>query len=772
MKSIPRILYIAVFIGLGAVAALALNRVLQPSAATVLIRSVFVAAGCAAPGLIYRRLWPLALVLLPLGCYLLLRTVMPLPAGIEGVSAQYHFYVEQLHVGAVTYNSTVFPLALGDSPELRLLMAFVTYWLVGAAGFLALSLRQPMGGIVPALVLLGFSSTVDATIRVLWPVLLFIILAACLFVLSRALDRQTWRVRDAVAGGLTGVVGSGLALALLIAAPSVAASPWKDWKTWNFFNSPRTQFAFNWLQNYPQLLNPAQNAPIMRVTSPLPSYWRASALDTFTGSAWVTSRAFLSPLEARPQEKSDGTSSYSYDIPNREPTPPGKSVTESFDIHSVYTNYFFVGGAARLLTLDQQIALRVNDMGALRVSKPLGPNLTYSLTAVIPEVKPGDLVGLGSEYPDSLSSYVILPFPRLAALDGPDKASAWRTRVGETPEAQEWAGLYDLNKPIVGDATDPYDVTLRIERYLRQSFTYSLQPALSQYSSPYAAFLFDTREGYCQHFAGAMAVLLRFNGIPSRVAVGFATGEQDGQGQYVVSTNNAHAWVEAYFPTVGWVAFDPTPGRSLPSAGASSTSPGFVNPFTENGTPGSNTVDTIPRGGRIPEGQTADDGATTSQAEGWVSKVPWLPWAAGAVALLVLWPVGRALWRRRGLRRGSLEQRLVASLRLLRSELSDFGLATSPSDTVEDTLQTIRDHVGLETDQAFADRTGAILFGGRSARSRDVARVDSLRRSVMTQLRKRHGWLRTVLAWYGFPRPASRRSTRAIPVRPSPADIQ
>ena len=75
-----------------------------------------------------------------------------------------------------------------------------------------------------------------------------------------------------------------------------------------------------------------------------------------------------------------------------------------------------------------------------------------------------------------------------------------------------------------------------------------------------------------------MALLLRYNGIPSRVAVGFATGEEESPGVYLVSRNNAHAWVEAYFPTVGWVAFDPTPGRSIPNAGASSTSPRLHKP--------------------------------------------------------------------------------------------------------------------------------------------------------------------------------------------------
>ena len=89
---------------------------------------------------------------------------------------------------------------------------------------------------------------------------------------------------------------------------------------------------------------------------------------------------------------------------------------------------------------------------------------------------------------------------------------------------REWLGLYQLNQQIVRQATDPYQITLRIEQYLRANYIYSLTPPPTRYRSPYAAFLFDTKTGYCQHFAGAMAVLLRFNGIPARVAVGFTTG--------------------------------------------------------------------------------------------------------------------------------------------------------------------------------------------------------------------------------------------------------
>ncbi len=398
----------------------------------------------------------------------------------------------------------------------------------------------------------------------------------------------------------------------------------------------------------------------------------------------------------------------------------------------------------------------MNDMRALHVNKALGPSLEYTLTAVIPELKPTDLVGLGADYPETVSRYLTLPFPRVDEIAGPDKEAAWRSMMPDTgPDGWQWVGLYALNQQIIGDATDPYDITLHVERYLRSFFDYSLAPPPSDYSSPYAAFLFDTRSGYCQHFAGAMALLLRYNGIPARVAVGFATGEPDGPDAYVVSTNNAHAWVEVYFPGVGWVAFDPTPGRSIPTAGASSTSPGFINPFVDTSPSEPGTLPTQPPRNPLPEGGVTGQETGGAGTQGWLSNAAWLPWVAGLVVVLAGWPITRGLWRRRRLRRGPLEQRLQASLHLLRAELSDYGVAASSSHTLEEVLYILDAHLGIDPDLALIDRADAVLFGGRPATQADVDRAEALRREVKTRLRKRHGWVRTGFTWYGVPRSTS-----------------
>lgn len=746
MKAIPRFLYLAAFIGLAMVAVVAFNEVVRPSMVTVLARAVFIGVGCAVPGLIYRRLWPLTLVLLPVGCYLLLRSMMPLPALVEGVSGQYHYYVEQLYQGAVAYRTATFPdMPLWEAPELRLLLVFAVYWLIGSAAFVAISLRSAMPGIVLVLILLGFSLTVDATARTLLPAFLFLVLAACLFVFSRNLDRSSWRLRDVVAGGLVGAVGGALALLVLVAAPSTASAAWYDWRNWKIGGS--SAYTFNWLQNYPTLLDPGKKALVMSVRSPLPSYWRANALDTFTGTAWVTSQPFARSLTA--ERVNDR---YLYSIPASDPVPDGTLVTEEFSLDkAVSTNYLFIGGDAKALDIDREIAPRINDMRSIRVSTPLASRVNYAVQAVIPELDPEEFVGLGSEYPAALDAYLTLPFSRVAALEGDNKEAAWRASLDDGPPgAEEWTELYSLNQRIIRDATDPYQITLRIEQYLRRFYSYTLTPPSTDYSSAYAAFLFETRAGYCQHFAGAMALLLRYNGIPARVAVGFTTGEEVAQDVYMVTTNNAHAWVEVYFPTIGWVAFDPTPGRSLPTTGASSTSPGFINPFTDPAPDGGTTQPTLPP--HTPSETTPTTRVIQSEDEGWLEEAPWLPWVLGGLVLVGGWPTIRSIWRHRHLHRGPYDKRLQASLHLLRSDLRAYGVPVSAAQTLEELLDGVYRHLGMKPDAELLERTEAILFGGRSARHLDVERAETVRRAVKTRLRRRHGWLRTTLAWYGVPR--------------------
>src|SRR5581483_3435741 len=80
-------------------------------------------------------------------------------------------------------------------------------------------------------------------------------------------------------------------------------------------------------------------------------------------------------------------------------------------------------------------------------------------------------------------------------------------------------------------------------------------------SDPLSDFLFNVKQGHCEYFATAMAVMLRTQGIATRIVNGFLPGEyNEAAGAFTVRQSDAHSWVEVYFPqTNSWVTFDPTP---------------------------------------------------------------------------------------------------------------------------------------------------------------------------------------------------------------------
>ena len=743
MKLSGKLLYFGCFAALAVVAALGLARVGRPSIAVVLVWAALAATLAGAAGLIDRRAWPAALVLLPAGAYLLMRARAPLPAGAHGLGGQYGFYLGQLRAGAHDYAERTFPFQLAGVDQLKLLLALAVYGTTGLASFVALSLRRPLPAIVVFLAMLGFSLTVDGAGSVIMLPLAFLFLAGCLLALSRSLERSRGAPTGVAAGAGVAVLAALLALMLLGATPVAASKPWQDWSAWGPLGHSPSHLTFNWMLNFPSLLNPRTNTPVMRVESPIASYWRANALETFTGLAWLSSDA-----RGRPLTSEGATGLGTYDIPADGREPVGTTVAETFKVQSLYTSFLFTGGTPQVVVLGDREPLAATSAQALRLPRPVGPQFSYVLTSVIPHLRPADLVARGRDYPVDVLADISLPFA--GAASGFTSQAQWRAAMSDSPADREWLGLYQLDQKIVGKATDPYQITLRIEQYLRSRYTYSLALPPTRYVSPYAAFLFDTTVGYCQHFAGAMAALVRFNGIPARVAVGFTTGALVARSKFIVSRNDAHAWVEVYFPGVGWVPFDPTPGDSLPGAGPSSTSAGFVNPYPHDAGADAPAASgsAPPKLQNLPDPGAKVSGAAGSAAES--SGLPrWLPWALGLAAALLAWPFARGAARRRGLRRGSPDRRLRAALALVYAELGDYGIDVPRSQTLEETSGLLREQLDLDATSLTA-RLDAVLFGGRAADERDLADLARLRADLRHRLRTQKGWLSAVLAGYGL----------------------
>ena len=200
MKLGRRLLLLVAFMGLAAAAALSIDRVVQPHATSELLLAAGMGVAVALPGLVHRRFAPTTLLLLPLGLYLLMRLVVPLPPDSAGWHEQYRFYANELNSGISAYANDIFPLSLTGVPGLRLLVLVWFYLGVGLAAFLSLDGRRPLPGVGVLLALLAAGLTVDAERRDPLLAVAFLVLAITVVMTAQSLSRRSWGFRDALTG--------------------------------------------------------------------------------------------------------------------------------------------------------------------------------------------------------------------------------------------------------------------------------------------------------------------------------------------------------------------------------------------------------------------------------------------------------------------------------------------------------------------------------------------------------------------------------------------
>ncbi|TFV65996.1 transglutaminase domain-containing protein, partial [Blastococcus sp. CT_GayMR20] len=114
---------------------------------------------------------------------------------------------------------------------------------------------------------------------------------------------------------------------------------------------------------------------------------------------------------------------------------------------------------------------------------------------------------------------------------------------------------------LIGEATGPFERVRRIHAFLTnraEGFRYSLATKQGTSGDDLVDFL-RLRRGYCEQYAAAMTVMVRAAGVPARLALGYTAGTVQADGTRLITTDDAHAWVEVYFDGVGWVPFEPTP---------------------------------------------------------------------------------------------------------------------------------------------------------------------------------------------------------------------
>jgi hypothetical protein len=160
----------------------------------------------------------------------------------------------------------------------------------------------------------------------------------------------------------------------------------------------------------------------------------------------------------------------------------------------------------------------------------------------------------------------------------------------------------------------------------------------------------NNKQGYCEQYAAAMAIMLRAIDVPARVGMGFTQGTKESSGDYVISSNDAHAWVEVYFDKAGWVQFDPTPlgGGQGGQQGFTETAP--ATPTTGASASGQASAQANPDD-EIPVGGAAAPATTSGVASGATPNGPpdlaGLWWALGALIVLGAAAAGPNLARNR-----------------------------------------------------------------------------------------------------------------------------
>jgi transglutaminase-like putative cysteine protease len=255
--------------------------------------------------------------------------------------------------------------------------------------------------------------------------------------------------------------------------------------------------------------------------------WRGVALDEFSGRGWgksIDARRFEDKTDERGFFKLGTTADVT------------RLTTQTFFLEPIDTPVLF--GAPRIVAVQGSLPfVRIDSEGSIQTRPHDDEKVVYKVYSDI--AAPGATV-LRSDPLDYLvpaARYLQVPGnldPRIAAL-------------AKSVTAQS------------GSRTG-YDKARAIESYLRDSYEYSLDLKAGG-PDPLADFLFRVRSGHCEYFSTAMAVMLRTQGIASRVVNGFLPGEyNEAAGAYTVRQSDAHSWVEVYFPqTNSWVTFDPTP---------------------------------------------------------------------------------------------------------------------------------------------------------------------------------------------------------------------
>jgi transglutaminase-like putative cysteine protease len=463
-----------------------------------------------------------------------------------------------------------------------------------------------------------------------------------------------------------------------------------DRSTWN----SRGYFGFSPTVDL-RLRGRLDDTVVMRVRTTHLLNWRALVFDTYTGTGWeIGDRSVLQQEGGPPMtlvHDRDEVLSYSART---------VQVTQTFHVQHEQPNVVFAAPMVEQLYVPTGRIYR-DRYGSITLPGTLKPGTVYSVISRALIVDPGRLRAARG------------PLPRFV-----------RGRYLNLPPVPPRVGA--LARALADGQPTAYDRVLAINRYLWTHYRYDLTiPPQRLPGDAVDYFLFEERRGYCEQFASAMVVLLRSAGVPARLVTGYTSGTPNPiTGLLEVRTSDAHAWVEAFFPGIGWVEFEPTPG------------------FTDTAALGGPSLgrwvwQDIAAWMRV---QIAAVVARSPETRATLSAASALA-PLGISGVLIIAGVLIAMATRRTFGSGGPPAGPAAALadvyETMCTRLARAGMRRDPSETVAEYRMRVEGRADVPEVGALSGLVEAVAYGGRRA---DAADVETARRwldSLRTRLRHR-----------------------------------
>jgi len=368
------------------------------------------------------------------------------------------------------------------------------------------------------------------------------------------------------------------------------------------------------------VLRNASDAVLFVARSPVPTYWQVASLTTFDGSNWVADSATKAEVQGFAA------------IGGEQPVLVEPAVTATFsasiEIAQLQTTLLPVPPGTVSANGDGAV-----DQPGVGVFLPSGspPGTEVTVVVASPEPIPASEATVPENDPATAPYLALPPLP------------------SEVPA---------LARRIVGGLANPLEKALALTGFFQgHGFRFSLSADYTG-PQPLEAFLFHTRSGFCQQFAGAFAVLARAVGLPTRLAVGFTTGTPGpAPGSFVVTGADAHVWPQVYLgPLLGWVSFEPTPSSGQASRPSGVLAAVVPQPTNASSTPASASARAAAANRHAPTGPSAGSSTVRSSGRrgvgGGAGSAPsalgsalWWALACGAVVGVAVLPIRRRLAR-------------------------------------------------------------------------------------------------------------------------------